>query len=253
MRVLLTVAYDGTAYHGWQVQAHEEKTIEGVLNSSLSSLTGEKISVIGASRTDAGVHAKGNLCVFDTSSSIPADRYTPALNSILPTDIRIMDSVRVKDDFHPRRVESRKTYCYRFYHGEICPPDERLYRCHIYGPVDVSAMQEAAGAFIGEHDFASFCAAGSQAETTIRTIYDLRVEAYPAGTDGDEYIDIYITGNGFLYNMVRIIAGTLLEVGRGRISADGIPDIISGCDRSISGPTLPPCGLTLEKYDISLF
>ena len=262
MRILLTVAYDGTAYHGWQLQAHEEKTIEGVLNEKLSELTGEDITVIGASRTDAGVHAKGNLCVFDTSSTIPPDRFVPALNSILPPDIRIMASRQTEDDFHPRHVKTRKTYCYRLYHGEICPPMERLYRHHIYGPVDTEAMSRAAGFFIGEHDFASFCAAGSQAETTVRTIYDVRVDVTPAGNttpavtntmtpavSADEYIDISITGNGFLYNMIRIIAGTLLEVGRGRIAPEDIPGIIEACDRSKSGPTLPACGLCLEKYD----
>lgn len=243
MRILLTVAYDGTAYHGWQLQAYEEKTIEGVLNEKLSELTGEDITVIGASRTDAGVHAKGNLCVFDTSSTIPPDRFVPALNSILPPDIRIMASRQTEDDFHPRHVETRKTYCYRLYHGEICPPMERLYRHHIYGPVDTDAMSKAAGFFIGEHDFAAFCAAGSQAETTVRTIYDVRVD------ENNEYIDITITGNGFLYNMIRIIAGTLLEVGRGRIAPEDIPGIIESCDRSKSGPTLPACGLCLEKYD----
>ncbi|MCR5511565.1 MAG: tRNA pseudouridine(38-40) synthase TruA [Lachnospiraceae bacterium] len=267
MRILLTVAYDGTAYHGWQLQAHEEKTIEGVLNDKLSELTGEDITVIGASRTDAGVHAKGNLCVFDTSSTIPPDRFVPALNSILPPDIRITASRQTEDDFHPRHVTTRKTYCYRFYHGEICPPMERLYRHHIYGPVDTDAMKEAARFFIGEHDFASFCAAGSQAETTVRTIYDVSVDvtraaATPASSDSgtaagpdaavsyDEYIDITITGNGFLYNMIRIIAGTLLEVGRGRMAPEDIPGIIESRDRSKSGPTLPACGLCLERYEL---
>lgn len=250
MRILLTVAYDGTAYHGWQVQSHEEATIEGRLNAALHELTGEDIAVIGASRTDAGVHAKGNLCVFDTSSTIPPDRFTPALNSILPLDIRITDSVQVADDFHPRHIDCKKTYCYRFYHGEICPPTERLYRHHVYGPIDTEAMKAAAGYFIGEHDFAAFCAAGSQAETTIRTVYDVRVEAYPAGASA-EYIDIYITGGGFLYNMVRIMAGTLLEAGRGRIAPADIPGIIDSHDRSRSGPTLPACGLSLECYTLS--
>ncbi len=265
MRVMLTVAYDGTAYHGWQVQAHEEDTIEGALNRAIFQLTGEKVSVIGASRTDAGVHAKGNLCVFDTESSIPGERFGPALNPILPDDIRIMDSICVPDDFHPRHLDSRKTYCYRFYHGGVCPPTERLYRYHIYGPVDTEAMKEATVYFTGEHDFAAFCAAGSQAETTVRTVYDISLNAYrvpeyvctfrqrtgaDCESEHDEYIDIYVTGSGFLYNMIRIIAGTLLEVGRGRISPEDIPGIIASGDRSLSGPTLPPHGLCLEGYDL---
>ena len=245
MRIMLTVAYDGTAYHGWQVQAHEGATIEGVLNRALGELTGEEISVIGASRTDAGVHAKGNLCVFDTSSTIPPDRFTPALNSVLPDDIRIMGSRQVADEFHPRHTDSRKTYCYRLYHADICPPMERLYRHHIYGPVDIQAMTAAAPYFAGEHDFAAFCAAGSQAETTVRTVYDVHIE------EKDPYIDIYVTGAGFLYNMVRIIAGTLLEAGRGRIRPEDIPGIIRSGDRARSGPTLPACGLCLEKIELT--
>ncbi len=245
MRIMLTVAYDGTAYHGWQVQAHEEKTIEGVLNSSLKELTGEDISVIGASRTDAGVHALGNLCVFDSASTIPPERFVPALNSILPPDIRIMKSEAVDSDFHPRHVNTRKTYRYGIYHGEICPPMERLYRHHVYGPLDIGAMQEAAAYMMGEHDFAAFCAAGAQVDSTVRTVYDVHVET----SENGEHIDIYVTGNGFLYNMVRIMAGTLLEVSRGRIALSDIPKIIKSRDRSGAGPTLPACGLCLVGYD----
>ena len=276
MRIMLTVAYDGTSYHGWQVQAHEEMTIEGVLNRSLKALTGEDIAVIGASRTDAGVHAKGNLCVFDTDSTIPPERFVPALNSVLPEDIRIMASERVADGFHPRRIPTRKTYCYRLYHGDICPPMERLYRHHVYGPIDTDAMKEASGFFEGEHDFASFCAAGAQCETTVRTVYDVTVRCMSAVegqryaednsisghmncngarvrnslTGAGEYIDIYVTGNGFLYNMIRIMAGTLLEVGRGRIAPAQISGIIDRCDRSAAGPTLPAKGLCLERYEL---
>ena len=276
MRIMITVAYDGTSYHGWQVQAHEEMTIEGVLNRALKSLTGEDTAVIGASRTDAGVHAKGNLCVFDTESTIPPDKFVPALNSVLPDDIRIMASEKVADDFHPRRIPTRKTYCYRLYHGDICPPMERLYRHHVYGPIDTDAMIKASGYFTGEHDFASFCAAGAQCETTVRTVYDVTVRCTSAGeghrysednsiggptdasgagglsslTGTGEYIDIYVTGNGFLYNMIRIIAGTLLEVGRGRIMPAQISGIIDKCDRSAAGPTLPAKGLCLERYEL---
>lgn len=241
MRILLRVAYDGTAYHGWQVQSTQPLTIEGVLNRSLGELIGEDISVIGASRTDAGVHARDNVAVFDTKSSIPPEKYVQALNSILPKDIRVMSSYEVDKDYHPRHVNTQKTYCYHIYHADICPPMERLYRHHAYGPLDTDAMNKACAAFIGEHDFAAFCAAGSQAETTKRTVYELSVKEY------NEYIDIYVTGNGFLYNMVRIIAGTLLEVGRGRINPEDIPRIIESCDRSCAGPTLPPCGLCLER------
>lgn len=278
MRIMLKVAYDGTAYHGWQVQSHDDQTIEGVLNRALSGLCGENISVIGASRTDAGVHAEGNLCVFDTASSIPADRYVYAVNSILPPDIRVMESVAVACDFHPRHTESRKTYRYRILHADICPPNLRLYCHHMYGPLDTDAMKEACAYFIGEHDFASFVAAGSQALTTVRRIYELTVGVCPAGhymtgTVGNEddtarpdlgteagdlyckgygeYIDIRVTGSGFLYNMVRIIAGTLTEVGRGRMKPRDVERVIEARDRSQAGPTLPACGLTLERIEIS--
>lgn len=264
MRILLEVAYDGTNYHGWQVQPNVV-TIEGQLNKVLSELTGEKIEVIGASRTDAGVHALGNIAVFDTSATIPATAYQKAVNGRLPWDIRITDSFQVAEDFHPRHMDTRKTYCYHICHSDICMPQDRLYNFHVYGPVDVSKMQQAAKFFVGEHDFAGFCAVGSMAETTVRTIYDLNVStrqgkkplADIGGRDGktcidSEYIDIRVTGSGFLYNMVRIIAGTLLEVGRGRIPVEDIPDIIASCQRQRSGPTLPAMGLVLEKYKLEV-
>lgn len=253
MRIQLTVAYDGTAFHGWQIQPGNVRTVEGELNKALSALTGEDISVIGASRTDAGVHAYGNIAVFDTGSTIPEAGFLKALNGRLPWDIRIMDAKRVADDFHPRHTDTAKTYCYHVYHGDILPPEDRLYNFHIYGPLDIEEMRRATGAFIGEHDFAGFCAVGNQTETTVRTIYSLQIEARkdtkntisPMG----EYVEIRISGSGFLYNMVRIIAGTLIEVGRGRMCADDIPAVIASCDRSKAGPTLPPMGLVLEKYE----
>ena len=245
MRILLVVAYDGSGYHGWQFQPGIG-TIEGELNKAISRLTGENITVIGASRTDAGVHAMGNIAVFDTKATIPAENYTAALNGILTADIRIMKSFRVKDEFHPRRTNTQKTYCYNIFHGDICPPQKRLYNHHVYGKLDTEAMNRAAGYFIGEHDFGGFCAAGSQAETTVRTIYDMSVTS--SEEEYGEHIEIRVTGSGFLYNMVRIIAGTLLWVGQGRIDEKEIPGIISSCDRAKSGPTLPPQGLVLEKY-----
>lgn len=249
MRILLVVAYDGTAYHGWQVQNNEPMTIEGELNRVLSELTNENIRVIGASRTDAGVHAKGNIAVFDTTSTIPPESYVKAMNGKLPADIRIFKSYKVDDDFHPRHMDTRKTYCYRIYHSDICPPEKRLYYHHVYGPVNIDGMKKATTAFIGEHDFAAFCAANAQVETTVRTIYNLDVLTRQEA-DG-EIIEIYVTGSGFLYNMVRIIAGTLLEVGRGRIKESDISAIIASCDRACSGPTLPPNGLFLEKYEFN--
>lgn len=250
---MLRVAYDGTAYHGWQIQP-EAITIEGQLNKTLSELTGEEISVIGASRTDAGVHSLGTVAVFDTNSTIPPESYIKAMNGKLPWDIRVVESKQVDENFHPRHCDSRKTYCYHIFHGDILMPQDRLYNFHYYGELDVSAMNSAAQHFVGEHDFAAFCAVGSQAESTVRTIYDCRVDVKNnngAGNRGPEYIEIRVTGSGFLYNMVRIIAGTLLEVGKGHIMPDAVGEIISSCNRASAGPTLPAMGLFLEKYEFS--
>lgn len=242
-RIMLTVAYDGTNYHGWQVQPQVE-TIEGILNKFLSELCREEITVIGASRTDTGVHALGNLAVFDTDTRIPPEKIAYALNQKLPEDIRIQKSEEVAEDFHPRKISTRKTYAYQIISQEFENPLERLYSHFTYLPLDVDKMQEAAVYFKGEHDFQSFCAAGSQAESTVRRIYDLKVER-----QGNK-IRILVCGNGFLYNMVRIIAGTLMEVGRGKILPEEVKGIIEAKDRTKAGPTAPARGLTLVGYEI---
>lgn len=256
-RIMLTVAYDGTDYSGWQYQPGKS-TIEGVLNEELSRLLGEDIKVIGASRTDAGVHAQGAVCVFDTDSRIPGEKFSYALNQSLPQDIVIRNSTEVSCDFHPRKVHTRKTYRYSIWHDEFPLPTNSRYTHWVYTELDVKAMQEAAGYFVGEHDFAGFCSANTQSETTVRELYDVKVcvVGFDEGTacgNRREYhgrIDIFVTGNGFLYNMVRIIAGTLLEVGVGKIKPSEIPEIIESCDRSLVGNTAPAKGLTLVKYEI---
>lgn len=241
-RIMLTVAYDGTNYCGWQVQPNGI-TIEGVLNEKLSELLKEDISVIGASRTDSGVHALCNLAVFDTSSPIPGEKMSYALNQRLPEDIRIVASKEVAPDFHPRHCNSQKTYEYHIVNAAFPNPMKRLY-CHFtYVPCKVEAMQEAAAYFIGEHDFKSFCTVGTQVETTVRTITDLSVFCI------EDEIVIRVTGTGFLYNMVRIIAGTLLEVGYGKRKPKDIKDILEAKDRQAAGPTAPACGLRLVKYE----
>lgn len=241
-RFMLTVAYDGTAYAGFQVQKNCP-TIEGELNRALSGLLREDIRVIGASRTDAGVHALCNVAVFDSDTTIPAEKLAYALNARLPEDIRIQRSEETAPDFHPRHCESRKTYEYRITRGEFPIPVKRLYSCFTYHALDVDKMREAALYLIGEHDFKSFCAAAAVVESTVRTIYS--VEVAEEGTD----VVIRICGNGFLYNMVRIIAGTLMEVGRGRRSPEAVKEMIAACDRTKAGPTAPACGLMLVKYE----
>lgn len=241
-RVMLTVAYDGTNYCGWQVQPNGD-TIEGQLNTHLSELLGEEIKVIGASRTDAGVHALCNLAVFDTGARMPAEKISYALNQRLPEDIRIQKSEEVAADFHPRKVATRKTYEYKIYNAQFANPITRLYSHFTYVPMDVEKMREAAGYFIGEHDFAAVSTYKPEVESTVRTIYALSVEG-----DGNT-ITIRVTGNGFLYNMVRIIAGTLMEVGRGRMDPTFIPEMLSSGNREMAGPTAPACGLTLVSYE----
>ena len=239
-RIKLVTAYDGTNYHGSQIQNNSE-TIEGVLKTELSSLLNEEINLIGASRTDAGVHARGNVFVFDTESRIPPEKFTYALNARLPEDIRIQDSCEVPFTFHPRHQDTVKTYEYRVLNRKLPLPEYRLYAHFTYENLNLEKMNEACKYFLGEHDFASFCAAGSQVESTVREIYDLKVKKER------DLLTISVTGNGFLYNMVRIIAGTLLKVGGGQILPEDISKIIEGKNRSLAGPTAPAKGLTLVK------
>lgn len=241
-RIKLVVAYDGTAYHGWQVQPGAD-TVEGELNKALSALLQEDVQVIGASRTDSGVHALCNVAVFDTDTRIPAQKLAYALNQRLPEDIRIQESREVAADFHPRHCESQKTYEYRILNREFPLPTKRLYAYFTYVPLDVGRMQEAAAYLIGEHDFKSFCATAAVVETTVRKINSMTVEK-----EGEEIV-LRVCGNGFLYNMVRIIAGTLIEVGRGSMEPEKIREILEAKDRAAAGPTAPACGLTLVKYE----
>ena len=243
-RIKLEIAYDGTEYHGWQIQPGEV-TIEEIINRTLSELLREDITVIGASRTDSGVHAIGNVAVFDTDTRIPAEKICYAMNQRLPWDIRVQSSVEVSLDFHPRRVNSKKTYEYNILNRNISLPTKRLYSNFIYYNLDVKAMDEAAKYLVGEHDFKSFCSVKTQVSDTVRTIYRLDVEK-----DMD-MIRMTVTGSGFLYNMVRIMVGTLIEVGRGARAPEDMKRILKGLDRSLAGPTAPANGLTLVgiEYD----
>lgn len=237
-RVMLIVAYDGTNYCGWQIQPNGN-TIEGELNRALSELLGEKIIVSGASRTDAGVHSCGNVAVFDTTARMPAEKMSYALNQRLPEDIVVQCSKKVPLDFHPRHVKSKKTYEYRILNREFRDPNRRLDTYFYYRHLDVHAMREAAGYLVGEHDFKSFCSIHAQVETTVRRIYALTVDKK------EDIITIRITGNGFLYNMVRIIAGTLIRVGTGEYKPEQIPEILAVKNREMAGPTAPAHGLTM--------
>ena len=243
-RILLITAYDGTNYCGWQVQKNGE-TIEGVLNRELSRLFGAEIAVIGASRTDSGVHALGNVAVFDTEARMPADKVAYALNSRLPGDIRIQRSLEVPPDFHPRKTACVKTYEYRILNREFELPSERLNSYFFRRELDVERMKAACPHFLGEHDFKSFCSIHTQAETTVRTIYSLEVLEEELPDLGGRRIRIRVTGNGFLYNMVRILAGTLIQVGLGVYAPEDMEPMLMACDRQAAGPTAPAQGLTL--------
>ena len=237
-RIKLIVAYDGTEYSGWQIQP-EAPTIEMCLDKAIHELTGENVHVTGASRTDAGVHAYGNVAVFDTESTIPGDRFTFALNRFLPDSIVIQDSWEVSVDFHPRHCNTRKTYEYRILNTAVPLPQKRNFTWHVAGSIDIEKMKEAAAYIVGEHDFKSFCCVRTQAESTVRTIYSLEVLQ-----EGSEII-IRIKGNGFLYNMVRIITGTLIQVGKGRFMPEYVKQMLEAKDRTVAGQTAPPQGLTL--------
>ncbi len=241
MRILLRAAYDGTAYHGWQAQPGVS-TIEGEINKALSSVFEQDIQVTGGSRTDAGVHALCNVAVFDVDTRMEAGKIAYAVNTKLPEDIRIRSSRLVPPDFHPRKRESVKTYEYRIYRADFPMPVRRLYTFYTHRKIDVAAMGAASAYLEGTHDFKSFCSPHTQAETTVRTIHLLDVRE-----EGPELV-LIVSGNGFLYNMVRIIAGTLLDVGYGKYNAERVRDILDGLDRELAGPTLPACGLTLTGY-----
>ena len=238
MRVKLVVAYEGTNYCGWQIQPNGI-TIEQVLNETLSSLLGEEITVTGASRTDAGVHSLGNVAVFETHTKMPAEKISFALNQRLPEDIVVQESCQVPEDFHPRFSKSRKTYEYPILNCRFRQPLERRTSYFYHYPLDVSAMQKAAAYLVGEHDFTSFASVHAQTNTYVRMIYALDVVR-----EGD-MIRIRVQGNGFLYNMVRIIAGTLIQVGAGIKKPEDMESILAGKDRELAGPTAPAHGLTM--------
>ncbi len=237
-RVRMIISYDGTAYCGWQIQ-NNGITVEEIINRELTNLLGEEIAVIGASRTDSGVHALGNVAVFDTETKIPPEKISFALNQRLPEDIRIQKSEEVNANFHPRYCDSIKTYEYRILNRKFPDPLNRLYTHFVYMPLDVDKMKAAAAYLVGEHDFASFCSAKSQVKTTVRTVYTLEV------SKTDDIIKIRISGNGFLYNMVRIIVGTLLKVGLGVYLPEHVEEILEAKDRNCAGPKAPARGLTL--------
>lgn len=313
--IKLVVAYDGTNYSGWQIQPNAV-TIEQLLDKAINSLTGENIHVTGASRTDAGVHAMGNVAVFKTNSTIPGRRWAYAINRFLPDDIVVQASWEVGKNFHPRHCNTVKTYEYKILNTPFPFPKERNYSWHVSHDLNINKMKEAAQILIGEHDFKSFCCVRTQTESTVRHIYSIEIikeniynknisEKFSNKYNNDSikkngdnnkncldmkasdnmsglsdkifgknyscddklqnnnvsaanradnisngsYITIRIKGNGFLYNMVRIIAGTLMQVGRGQLTPAAVQNMLLSKDRCSAGQTAPPQGLTLMGID----
>lgn len=243
-RIKLIIEYDGTNYHGSQIQANGH-TIQAELQQCIERLTGEKVSLLLAGRTDAGVHALGQVVAFDTAASIPSQRWQYALNSVLPGDIRVLDSQEAHPDFHPRFDAVSKLYRYRIYRR---PAGATFHRHHGYGcfePLSLENMQEAAQHLQGQHDFRSFCASGSSVKSFERNVSNCHL------WEEGSFLNLDISADGFLYNMVRIIMGTLLEVGRGRLSAHDMERILAARDRSQAGPTAPAHGLYLVEVRYS--
>ncbi|RAT99757.1 tRNA pseudouridine(38-40) synthase TruA [Brevibacillus sp. Leaf182] len=237
-RLRCVLAYDGTDFSGFQVQP-DQVTVQGEIEAALNRVTGEDIQVFGSGRTDAGVHARGQVIHFDTSSNIPMDKWRFVLNNQLPDSIVIRTVEEVDASFHARFDVQVKEYRYCIDNNPVADVFRHRYADHVRFPLDVDAMQQAAHYLVGEHDFTSFCSAKTFVEDKVRTVYGLTVEKI-----GDE---VWVTcrGNGFLYNMVRIIVGTLVEVGQGKRSPTELREILAACDREKAGKTAPAKGLTM--------
>ena len=242
MTIKLTVTYDGTDLCGWQKQ-NDRVTVQGLIEEALQKITGEKISVVGSGRTDAGVHAEGQVASFKTRANIPPHKFAAALNTALPPEVKVVLSEREEDDFNARRNAKKKTYRYSIYNSDTEEPLKERYKSRVYGKLDYEKMQSAAKLFEGEHDFKAYAASGYSAKTTVRTVYSARL------LKNGEDIDFYITGNGFLYNAVRIIAGTLVAVGGGKVTEEDIKSSFITGVRHKDIKTLPAKGLCLVSVE----
>ena len=240
--IRLTIEYDGKEFNGWQKQPNK-LNIQGNLEKVISDLTKEEIEIIGSGRTDAGVHALGQVANFKTNSNIPIEKFAIAINSRIKQSIRIKKAEEVDERFHSRYNCKRKTYRYIINTSETGSAIYRNLEYNIKMQLDVKKMQEAVNFFVGEHDFSAFKSSGTSSKSSVRTIYNAKVEQ-----DGERII-IELTGNGFLYNMVRIISGTLVEVGLNKIKPEDITKIIESKNRQNAGKTLPPCGLYLVSVE----
>ncbi|MCF0136342.1 MAG: tRNA pseudouridine(38-40) synthase TruA [Lachnospiraceae bacterium] len=248
-RIKLTIAYDGTAYAGWQRQENGT-AVQAVIEDVIEGQFHEKVHLQGSGRTDAGVHARGQVAAFSLEHPIPADKLLLALNANLPEDIRILNCREADPDFHPQFDAKRKTYVYRIFNGKVLLPQWRNTTWLVTDGLEEAPMREVLKMLEGEHDFHAFRSSKAVNASTVRTVYEatLRViseEREPGGT----LYELSVTGNGFLYNMVRIIAGTVVEAGRGKISPEDVKRALETGDRELLGPTAPAHGLTLDRVE----
>ena len=243
MRYVLKIAYDGTAYAGWQRQKNA-LSVQQVLEECILNTLGRDVRITASGRTDAGVHAAGQVCHFDDDViTVPAERLPDCLNRFLPADVRVLKGWAATDGFDSNRSAKRKTYAYTMYEATREMPLLERYAVRVENVADLPTLQSKAKLFEGEHDFKAFCASGSSVKTTVRTVYEVNVEE--EFVFGVRQLRVFVTGNGFLYNMVRIIAGTLLAVGEGTLSTSAFEQAFQGKKRTILGKTAPAAGLTL--------
>ncbi len=242
MRIKLVISYDGSNYHGWQRQKNGV-SIQEELEKAIESVVGEKTEATASGRTDAGVHAEGQVVHFDTNSTVPPEKFYKALNPFLPNDIKVLSSGLVEDNFNARKSAKKKTYKYSFYFSEVDLPLKERYAVRLEEKPNFKLIKECAKLFVGEHDFKAFSSAGSSVKTTVRTIYSVEIERELNG------FAVLVTGNGFLYNMVRIMVGAILDVGYGKKSLQDIEQAFTNGKRETLGKTLPAKGLTLQKVE----
>ena len=243
MKIKLLLSYDGTNYSGWQIQK-QGITLQETLQNAIFSITGERVTVVGSGRTDAGVHAEGQVAHFEIqNTSVPPQNFAKALNTVLPSDFKVLKSEQISDDFDARKSAKKKTYCYSTYYSLTELPLKERYSVKLDKKPDISLMQKASEIFIGEHDFKCFNASGGGAKTTVRTVYDIKIEA-----DGCDY-KFFVCGNGFLYNIVRTMVGTIIEVGIGKKTLEQVKSALDEKDRKKVGKTLPAKGLSLKSVE----
>ena len=252
MRYAILLAYDGTDYGGWQIQKNSI-TVQEKLEEACEKVFGKKTGVTASGRTDSGVHAAGQVCHFNAETTIPADKIADVLNRFLPPDIAVLQSAAEPENFDANRSAKRKTYCYRIYLAERRNPLKDRYSVWVKNPVNIAKLRHILGSFVGKHDFKAFCKSGSQVKTTVRDVYSAEAVITKSALSTD--VEIYVCGGGFLYNMVRTVAGTAIGFAEGSLSEADVARSLSLGDREAVGRTMPAKGLTLEKveYGFTLF